>query len=79
MKTHALLDDSGRSVLVLKELRRSIREKEIQVLEEERSLESVSRKEDVFADLKANIIEIFKARNFHACLGNDLFCAWVAL
>ena len=67
MKTYASLNDSGRSVLVLKELRRSIREKEIQVLEEERSLESVSRKEDVLVDLKASIIEIFKARNFHAC------------
>lgn len=67
MKTHASLDDSGRSVLVLKGLRRSIRKKEIPVFEEERSLESVSRKEDVLADFKANIIEIFKARNFHAC------------
>ena len=44
MKTHASLDDSGRSVLVLKGLQRSIREKEIQVLEEEKSLESISRK-----------------------------------
>lgn len=36
MKTHASLDDSGRSVLVLNGLRRSIREKKIQILEEER-------------------------------------------
>ena len=66
MKTHASLDDSGRSVLVLKSLRRYIREKKIQTLEDERNLESVSRKEDVLADFKANVIEIFKTRNLHA-------------
>ena len=40
----------------------------------------------MLADFKANIIEIFKARNFHACwemihgLRNvHLFCAWVVL
>lgn len=60
MKTHASLDDSGRSVLVLKSLRRYIREKKIQTLEKERNLESVSHKEDVLADLKANITEIFQ-------------------